>query len=143
MNLSKISLLLLRLSISYVWLTAGLSKLFNPQFINTFPATIKNLSQSSHFDFYSNYLTQYVLPHSYIFAQLTIWGEILTGVTFLLGFPMVIGTLVGIFMNINYYLVATSVPSQFINIILIFSQFAAYANKAGSLWGLEAKVVKK
>ena len=142
MKLGSISLVLLRLAISYIWLTAGISKLINPQFINNFSATLEGFAKGSPYSFYSDILNQYVIPHSYIFAQLTIWGETLTGIAFLLGFPMIIATLAGIFMNINYYLVATSPPSQFINILLIFSQFAAYANGAGSIWGLSAKLKK-
>ena len=142
MNLSGISLLLLRLAISYIWLTAGLSKFFNPTFISNFPSTIQQFAKDTHFSCYSNFLKEQVLPNAQIFAQLTIWGEILTGIAFLLGFPLFLAALIGIFMNINYYLVATTVPSQFVNIILIFSQFAAYANNAGSIWGLSASIKK-
>lgn len=143
MRLSDLSLLLLRLAISYIWLTAGLSKLFNKQFISTFPTTLQTFAKSSPFDFYSDFINKFVMPNSQIFAQLTTWGEILTGVAFLLGFPMFLAAIVGIFMNLNYYFVATTVPSQFLNIILIFSQFAAYANGAGEVWGLSAKIGKK
>ena len=143
MNLNKISLLLLRLCISYIWLTAGLSKLFNPQFINTFPNTLVGFAKSSPFSFYSNFLHQYIIPNVQIFAQLTVWGEILTGTAFLLGFPMAVCAAVGIFMNLNYYFVANTTPSQFVNILMIFSQFTAYANGAGEIWGLSAKVNKK
>lgn len=83
------------------------------------------------------------MPNSQIFAQLTVWGEILTGISFLIGFPLGIAAFVGIFMNLNYYFVATTIPSQFVNIILIFSQFAAFANGAGRVWGLDAKLAKK
>ena len=143
MNLNNISLLLLRLAISYIWLSAGLSKLFNPQFIITYPHTLVTFAKSSPFHFYTGFLNQYIIPHSYIFAQLTIWGEILTGIAFLLGFPMVIAAVIGIFMNLNYFCVATTTPSQFLNIIMIFSQFTAYANGAGGIWGLSAKIGKK
>ena len=142
MNLSNLSLVLLRLSISYIWLTAGISKLVSPQFINNFPNTLDSFAKGTHFVFYSGFLKQYIIPHAYIFAQLTIWGEILTGIAFLLGFPMIIATAAGILMNINYYLVATSTPSQFVNILLIFSQFALYATGAGNFWGLSAKIKK-
>lgn len=143
MKLKDISLLLLRLAISYVWLSAGLSKLFNPQYITNFSTTLHSFATNSPFEFYSGFLKQYILPNSLIFAQLTTWGEILTGIAFLLGFPMLIATIAGIFMNLNYYFVATAAPSQFINIILIFSQFAAYTNSAGSIWGLGNKIGKK
>ena len=142
MNLTNISLLLLRLSISYIWLTAGISKFLNKEFISSFSSTIENFAKNTPHDFYVNFLNQSIIPNSYIFAQLTIWGEILTGVAFLLGFPMVIAVLAGILMNINYYFVATNTPSHFINILLIFSEFAVYARGAGSIWGLSAKINK-
>ena len=142
MNLNLISLVLLRLVISYIWLTAGISKLLNPQFINSFPLTLTGFAKGTHFSFYSDFLNQYIMPHSLIFAQLTIWGEILTGIAFLLGFPLPLACIAGIFMNLNYFFVATTAPSQFLNLILVFSQFAAYTNGAGKSWGLEAKFVK-
>lgn len=143
MKLKDISLLLLRLAISYIWLAAGLSKLFNPKFISAFPQTLNSFASNSPFEFYRNFLHQNILSNASIFAQLTTWGEILTGLAFLLGFPMFIATIAGIFMNLNYFLVATQAPSQFVNIILIFSQFAAYANGAGSIWGFGKKIGKK
>ena len=143
MNLGRISLLTFRLAISYVWLSAGLSKLFNVQFINCFSGTLNDFAKNTHYAFYADFLKDHVIPNAQIFAQLTIWGEILTGIAFLLGFPLVLAALIGIFMNLNYYFVATTIPSQFLNIILIFSQFAAYANNAGSFWGLSASISKK
>lgn len=142
MKLSNISLLLLRLTISYIWLKAGLQKLFSSDFIATFPNTLQSFAKNTSFAFYSNFLNETILPNAPIFAQLTVWGEILTGIAFLIGFPMIIAVLAGIFMNINYFLIATSSPSQFLNIIMIFSQFAVYANNAGSFWGLETKFKK-
>lgn len=143
MNPSGISLLLLRLAISYIWLTAGLSKLFNSQFIDTFSGTLNDFAKNTHYSFYAGFLKDHIIPHSQIFAQLTVWGEILTGIAFLLGFPLFIAAAVGIFMNLNYFFVATAVPSQFLNLIMIFSQLAAYANNAGSFWGLSASISKK
>ena len=143
MNLPNISLLLLRLSISYIWLSAGLSKLLSKNFISSFSSTLKHFAESTPFDFYSGFLNQYTIPNANLFAQLTIWGEILTGIAFLLGFPMILAVLIGIFMNVNYFLVATQAPSQFLNILMIFSQFAAFATDAGKIWGLEARVIKK
>ena len=142
MNLSGISLLLLRLALSYIWLTAGLSKLFNPKFIGSFSGTLTEFANNTHYAFYTGLLKDHVIPHAQIFAQLTVWGEILTGIAFLLGFPLFIAAVVGIFMNLNYYFVATTTPSQFLNIIMIFSQFAAYANSAGSFWGISASIKK-
>lgn len=143
MKLSELSLFALRFATSYIWISAGISKLFNKGFIDAFPKTIDGFMKSCHYDFYIGALKQYVLPNAHLFAQLTIWGEILTGIAFLLGFPLFIAALVGIFMNINYFLVANSTPSQFLNIIMIFSQFALYACTAGNIWGLSAKIGKK
>lgn len=143
MKLNSISLFLLRLAISYIWLQAGLSKLLSKQFISSFHGTLETFAKNTPFHFYSDILNTHVIPNSQIFAQLTIWGEILTGIAFLLGFPIILAAMAGIFMNINYYLVATTAPSQFLNIILIFSQFAAYANGADKIWGLSAKMGKK
>ena len=142
MKISNFSLIFLRLTISYIWLKAGLSKLISNEFINTFPGLLQGFAKESTFSFYSTFLNNYVIPHSQVIAQLVVWGEILTGIAFLLGFPMLIATLAGICMNLNYFLIANSTPSQFLNILLITSQFFAYANGAGKIWGLETKLKK-
>lgn len=139
MKLNNFSLFLLRLAISYIWLRAGLSKLLDEQFISTFPQTLTKFAEGTTYDFYSIFIHNCILPHSLIFAQLTVWGEILTGIAFLLGFPMTLAVSAGIFMNINYFFVATTIPSQFLNILMIVSEFTAYTNNAGSIWGLEKK----
>lgn len=143
MHLNNISLFCLRLAISYIWLSAGISKLSNSKFIDSFPATLLNFEKGTHFAFYAGFLKQYVISNAHIFAQLTIWGEILTGAAFFLGFPMSIAALTGIFMNLNYFFVSTSTPSQLLNILMIFSQFAAYATGAGNYWGISMKMNKK
>lgn len=143
MKLSELSLFALRLTTSYIWITAGVSKLLNKTFIDTFTGTIQGFIKSCHYDFYIGALKQYVLPNAHLFAQLTVWGEILTGIAFLLGFPLMIAAFMGIFMNVNYYLVANAIPSQFLNLIMIFAQFALYACSAGNIWGLSAKIGKK
>ena len=143
MKLKDISLLLLRLAISYLWLTAGISKLLNKEFLTSFPATLETFAKNSPYPFYQKLLHEYAIPNSSLFAQLTTWGEISCGIAFLIGFPMLVATVVGIFMNLNYYLVANAIPSQFVNIILIFSQFAAYTNGAGNIWGFSTKVSKR
>lgn len=142
MKLCNLSLLLLRLAISYAWLSVGLSKLFTPQFISTFGGTLETFAKNSPYPFYSQFLSNYVIHHSYVFGQLVIWGEVLAGVAFLLGFPIIMASFAGMFMNLNYFFVANSTPSQFLNIIMIFSQFVIWANGAGSICGLEAKFKK-
>lgn len=143
MKINEISLFALRLTVSYIWISAGTSKLFNDKFIPSFPAVLDGFSKACHFSFYVGFLKQYIVPNAHLFAQLTIWGEILTGVAFLLGFPMMVAAFVGIFMNVNYFLVSTTPPSQFLNILLIFAQLTAATCGAGNIWGLSAKVGKK
>ena len=142
MKLNESSIFLLRLTISYIWLKAGISKLLDPNFINNFPKTLTSFAQGSPFDFYSSIITTNFLPNSSIFAQFTIWGEILTGIAFLIGFPMLFSVLTGIFMNINYFFVATSCPSQFLSILMVVAQFVAYTHNAGNFWGLEKRLRK-
>ncbi len=143
MKLNELSLFALRLSISYIWISAGFSKLTNKDFIDTFPKTLEGFAKSTHYDFYAGFLKQYIMPNSHLFSQLTVWGEILTGIAFLLGFPLMIAAFAGILMNVNYFLVSNAIPSQFLNIILIFSQLTAYTCNAGNIWGLSAKIGRK
>lgn len=143
MQLNTLSLVLLRLSIGYIWLTAGFNKLLDKNFIDAFPQTIKHFIDISPYSFFSNFLTDSVLPNYQIFAQLVIWGEILTGIAFLIGFPLSIAFIAGAFMNITYFLAANTSAPQFLNILMVFAQLAAYANGAGNVFNLANKFLKK
>ena len=137
MNFSNISITLLRLAVSYIWLSKGITKLFDTLFITTFQRSIVQVINSTPYEFYSIFLKQFALPNAIIIAQLGIWTEILAGVAFLLGFPLLIAIICGIFLNVNYFFASLFPQLQLFNVLMIFAQLAVYGNSSRDTVGIK------
>jgi len=96
---------LLRLYVGYYLLYQGIRK-----YQRNFPQSdwmgrqIGDLSAVDLYPWYRNFLVEYVAPHAESFGYLVLVGEILVGLSLLLGFFTRFSAIVGLFMLINYYL---------------------------------------
>jgi uncharacterized membrane protein YphA (DoxX/SURF4 family) len=57
---------------------------------------------SKLFPWYRSFLNDVVIPHSVLFGNLVMWGEILVGACLILGLLTRWSSLVGLFMMVNY-----------------------------------------
>lgn len=110
--------LLLRLYIGWLWLAAGYEKLINPAWIgshagNALTGFVKGALQKStglHPDvsgWYANFLQAFVVHNAVAFSYLVTYGEIIVGVSLMLGIATGIAAFFGSFMNMNYLLAGT------------------------------------
>lgn len=117
--------LLLRLVPGYLFLTAGINKIQSgwltggglKSALETFLAT------AQPFDWYKGFMTDTVLQSEITFSYLLVIGEIVVGALLLIGFLVRPGSLVGIFLCLNYLcakggaLIGFNVESLFIVIL--------------------------
>jgi len=101
--------LIIRVYIGYQWIIAGWSKLGNPMWLGeNSGVAIKNflvhaLGQNPNMsDWFSYFVQSVVLKHPVVFSYLVVYGEIIVGVTLILGLLTGIAAAFGMFMNINY-----------------------------------------
>jgi len=65
---------------------------------------IGDLSAADLYPWYKHFLAEYVVPYAPSFGYVVITGEILVGLSLLLGLFTRFSAIVGLFMLINYYL---------------------------------------
>ena len=78
---------------------------------------------------YGNFIKNVALPNAKVFSYLVAYGEILVGISLILGALTVVGLIAGAFMNLNYLLAGTTStnPNLYtVAIILLFVGANAY-----------------
>lgn len=98
-------LVLFRVYAGFFWLVHGLPKFLQPdRFLppNGFMPMMIQRSAGQSTGFYHDFLVNTVMPNIGLFAQLVRFGEVLTGVSLLLGFLTPLGAIVGCFLALNY-----------------------------------------
>lgn len=137
-NFQKISLLLLRLVMGWMFFYAGITKVINPGWsAGGYLKGAKNLVW-----FYGWLTTPAILPYINFINE---WGLTLLGISLILGVAIRYSTVAGSLLMLLYYLVILDFPypdknsflvDQHIIFILALTTLAAF--KAGQVWGLEA-----
>lgn len=132
----KVSLVILRLTLGWLFFYAGITKILNPDWsAEGYIRGAKNFSF-----FYNLFLNSSVLP---VINFLNEWGLLLVGIALLLGIFVRVYSAVGILLMVLYYFVlAFPYPNanSFIvddHIIIIAGLLVLSAFSAGRVWGLE------
>lgn len=98
-------LVILRIYVGFFWLIHGLPKFLAPdQFMppNGFMAMLVQRSAGQTTGPYHDFLVNTVIPNMGLFAQLDRFGEVLAGISLLLGLITPLGAIVGCFLALNY-----------------------------------------
>jgi uncharacterized membrane protein YphA (DoxX/SURF4 family) len=89
--------------------------------------------------FYKHFLEDTVLTHSDLFAHLTAWGEVITGVGLTLGLLTGVASLTGMVLVFNYGLATQwmSPGQQGFHLVLFTLMVTFFCSRAGRTWGLD------
>lgn len=110
---------ILRIWLGYQWLTAGIEKFEDPTWIGSksgvaITGFLKGAVAKATGDhpsvqgWYAAFVNNVALPNAKVFAYMITFGEILVGISLILGALTVIGLIGGAFMNLNYMLAGTT-----------------------------------
>ena len=139
-NLQKYSLVLLRLSLGWLFFYSGITKILNP----AWSAAGYLKGAKTFISFYQWLLTPSVLP---VINFLNEWGLTLVGVSLILGVFVRWGSYAGILLMVLYYLPILQFPmvgdrSYIVDehIIYIFAFLILAGFDAGKTWGLENRI---
>lgn len=105
---------LFRIYAGLFWLTHGIPKFLNPQMFmppGGYMAQMVARATAGTTGSYHDFLVQTVGPHLVLFAELVRFGEVLTGISLLLGLFSRFGGLVGCVLAVNYMLAAGELRS--------------------------------
>jgi len=126
----KISLVLLRLTLGWMFLYAGITKLINPAW-----TAAGYLSGAKTFpELYAFFMRPDILP---VIDFLNMWGLTLIGAALILGIFVRLASVAGLLLMILYYLPILQFPHPNPNSYIV--DLAAF--RAGRVWGLEKTCV--
>lgn len=109
----------LRIWLGYEWISAGIEKITNPVWVGSkagvaITGFLKGALAKATGDhplvqgWYANFIKTVALPNAKVFSYLVAYGEVLVGISLILGALTIVGLLAGAFMNLNYMLAGTT-----------------------------------
>ena len=96
-------LAVIRLYCGAFWLIHGIPKFMNNDFLTFLPSMTQKLAASSTGP-YHTFMVTTVVPHADVIAQLMRAGEVLVGISLVLGLFTRAGAIGGMFLALNYIL---------------------------------------
>jgi thiosulfate dehydrogenase [quinone] large subunit len=115
------------------------------RWLTVMPKIVAKQASENPLAFYKQFLEGTVLTHSSVFAQLTAWGETVTGLGLTLGLLTGLASLVGLLLVINYGLATQwmSPGQQGFHLVLSFLMLAFFFARAGRTWGIDGWLVRR
>lgn len=110
------------------------------RWVHVMPTIVAKQADGNPVIFYRDFLENTVLTHPELFAQLTAWGETITGIGLTLGLFTGAASLVGLMLVVNYGLATQwmSPGQQGFHLVLTALMVAFFFARAGRSWGLDA-----
>jgi uncharacterized membrane protein YphA (DoxX/SURF4 family) len=141
-------LLIFRLYAGAFWLAHGIPKFLNPAMFmppNGYMGQMIAHATLTNTGFYHDFLVNTVTPNIGLFAELVRLGEVLVGVSLLLGFLTPLGGLAGCFLALNYLAAAGEFHWSGIgtlNAVALALSFFCMVLPAGRFAGIDALLVR-
>jgi thiosulfate dehydrogenase [quinone] large subunit len=138
------ALAIVRIFIGCFFLFSLVGKL-DPHFVADFHKVAGAMAKGNPLGFYAEFLRSTVVPNYQAFAYMVLIGELVVGVSLVLGLFTAPMAYLGAFMCLNY-LFATAgqgVAPVGLNLTFIVAQFALALGAAGTTWGVDRTMVDK
>lgn len=130
----------LRLWLGYQWLSAGLEKISEPVWVGgqagvAVTGFLKGAVAKATGEhpmvqgWYASFVRDIALPNAKAFSYLVAFGEVLVGISLILGLFTIVGLIAGGFMNLNYMLAGTTSTNPILytaTFLLLIAGSAAY-----------------
>ena len=142
--LARAALVILRIYLGVIFLRAAWPKLHS-DFTPVLAGFLENVALEKAHPFYLDFVQRVVLPNSSVFAELVTWGELLVGVTLILGLVTRLSAAAALFLTLNYMLAKGAwwwTPSSndaALNMIAL----ALLIGAAGRTFGLDAFLAQR
>jgi thiosulfate dehydrogenase [quinone] large subunit len=115
------------------------------RWLTVMPKIVARQASDNPLGFYKQFLEGTVLPNSNLFAQLTAWGETVTGLGLTLGLLTGLASLTGLVLVLNYGLATQwmSPGQQGFHLVLFFLMLAFFFARAGKTWGIDRWIARR
>lgn len=139
-------LVVVRLLLGVEWFMAGLEKVLEtaPTFPEGMAGTLGFFASSNPNGWYVNLINNAFLPNANLFGYLVMWGELVIGVTLILGLFVNFSAIGSIFMNLNFFFAAgwLSPSTSSINWMMAGLGFILLLGYGSKQLGLDALIGK-
>ncbi len=132
------------LAISYIFLKSGYGKISEGKFVDTLGGLLSKSVGNNPYPMVKNFLLNVAIPNSRIFATLTMWGELLTGLSIgivtiyllfnkksnkLISLILLLGFTVAAFLNVVFWLALgyTSSSTETLNMLMFVIEVVGIA----------------
>ena len=99
--LARTALVVLRIYLGVVFLVAALPK-FQEDFTQGLLGFLNHVALDRGHPFYQEFVQRIVIPHASLFAILVSWGELLVGLSLVLGLLTRVSAVVAFLLTVNY-----------------------------------------
>jgi thiosulfate dehydrogenase [quinone] large subunit len=142
--LARAALALLRVYLGVVFLIAAIPKL-REDFTPGLTAFVQQRAMEHSHLFYRGFLQEVVLPNAQLFAALVTWGELLVGVSLILGLMTRLSATVALLLTVNYMLAKGAWPWTPSSNDAAFAaiSLALVIGAAGRTFGLDSMLAKR
>lgn len=115
----------------------------SPRWLATMPDLVAKQAAQNPILWYKAFVEQTVLPNSTLFARCTAWGEMLVGLSLVLGCMAGLGALGGLWLSLNYGLASAHMSSASLGFhyMLVITFAVLFFVRSGRAWGLDAWIV--
>ena len=117
----------------------------SPRWMAVMPHLVARQAAGNPLMWYRDFLTGTVLHHGTLFAQLTAWGEAVSGTLLVLGLLTGVGSALGIWLVANYALATQwmSPSQQVMHALLLLILLLCWVTRAGRRWGVDALMASR
>jgi thiosulfate dehydrogenase [quinone] large subunit len=139
-------LVILRLHLGVIFLITVAGKIFRPEpFSVEMMSYLQGYSMRNASGPYQHFLQQVVFPHASLFSYLVVAGEVVVGLSLLLGLCTRVGATVAMFLFLNYMLskgrLFWSPDSE--DAAVFFSALVVLIGAAGRVWGIDSYLARR
>lgn len=116
-----------------------------PRWLEMMPQIAARQAAENPILWYKSFVEGTAIPNAVLFAHLTAWGEVLVGLSLLLGLGAGLGALGGLFLSVNYGIATwhISPASQGFHYMLVVSMIVLIMARPGLAWGLDALLARR
>lgn len=133
---------LILITIGFIWFRSSIGKLSSEKFVDGLGATLSKFSSNNPYSWYTQFLSQNIIPNAQIFGQIIQWSEFTASVLIIAGsffnlfvkkesrvinVLLLLGVLSGAFLNLNFWLSAgwTSPSTDSLNFLMFVIELIA------------------
>jgi uncharacterized membrane protein YphA (DoxX/SURF4 family) len=139
-------IVILRLHLGVILLITVAGKIFGAEpFSVEMVSYLEGVSRRSAPGFYQDFIQQIVLPHATLFSYLVMTGEVVAGLSLLLGLCTRVGAVIAMFLFLNYLFSKGrwfwSPDSE--DAAVFFSALVCLLGAAGRVYGIDACLARR